>query len=188
MQPSPPPSVSRTCSSSLTEVLFPGNSFGPQHPRCCSLSVNVTSLGMCDRVGQHCSFVSAHLTGLGRSPGAGHGYPLRYSCLENHTDRGAWWATVHGVAKSRTGLSDWAQHLTECPVFKVYPDCMMLFLVWLGHGECVLLSVVGDQGCEQHVARLLLSLCCAPSSRQGLSCCSDTSSTCYRMHAVLFLL
>ena len=36
---------------------------------------------------------------LGRSPGEGNGYPLQYSCLENPTDRGAWWATVHGVAK-----------------------------------------------------------------------------------------
>ena len=44
--------------------------------------------------------------GLGRSPGEGNGNPLRYSCLENPMDRGAWWATVHGVAKSRTLLSD----------------------------------------------------------------------------------
>ena len=36
----------------------------------------------------------------------GNGTPLQYSCLENPMDGGAWWATVHGVAKSRTGLSD----------------------------------------------------------------------------------
>ena len=36
----------------------------------------------------------------GRSPGEGNGYPLQYSCLENPVDRGAWQATVHGVAKS----------------------------------------------------------------------------------------
>ena len=42
--------------------------------------------------------------GLGRSPGEGNGCPLQYSCLENPTDGGAWWATVHGVGKSRTGL------------------------------------------------------------------------------------
>ena len=35
-----------------------------------------------------------------RSLGGGHGNPLQYSCLENSMDRGAWWATVHGVAKS----------------------------------------------------------------------------------------
>ena len=42
------------------------------------------------------------IPGLGRSPGEGNGNPLQYSCLENSMDRGAWWATVHGVAKSRT--------------------------------------------------------------------------------------
>ena len=38
------------------------------------------------------------IPGLGRSPGEGNGYPLQYSCLENSTDRGAWWPTVHGLA------------------------------------------------------------------------------------------
>ena len=42
------------------------------------------------------------IPGLGRSPGRGHGTPLQYSCLENPMDRGAWWATVHGVTKSQT--------------------------------------------------------------------------------------
>ena len=37
---------------------------------------------------------------LGRSPGEGNGNPLQYPCLENLMDRGAWWAAVHGVAKS----------------------------------------------------------------------------------------
>ena len=46
------------------------------------------------------------IPGLGRSPGDGNGNPLQYSCLENSMDGGAWWATVHGVAKSQTGLSD----------------------------------------------------------------------------------
>ena len=40
--------------------------------------------------------------------GEGNGTPLRYSCLENPMDGGAWWAAVHGVAKSRTRLSDFA--------------------------------------------------------------------------------
>ena len=40
------------------------------------------------------------ILGLGGSHGEGIGYPLQYSCLENSMDRGAWWATVHGVAKS----------------------------------------------------------------------------------------
>ena len=42
------------------------------------------------------------IPGLGRSPGRGHGNPLQYSCLENPMDRGAWWATVHRVAKNQT--------------------------------------------------------------------------------------
>ena len=42
------------------------------------------------------------ISGLGRSPGEWNRYPLRYSCLENSIDRGAWQATVHEVAKSWT--------------------------------------------------------------------------------------
>ena len=44
------------------------------------------------------------IPGSGRSPGGGDRSPLQCSCLENPTDRGAWWATVHGVTKSRTRL------------------------------------------------------------------------------------
>ena len=39
------------------------------------------------------------IPGLGKLPGEGNGSPLEYSCLENPMDRGAWWATVHEVAK-----------------------------------------------------------------------------------------
>ena len=46
------------------------------------------------------------IPGLGRSPGEVNGNSLQYSCLENPMEGGAWWATVHGVAKSRTRLSD----------------------------------------------------------------------------------
>ena len=49
--------------------------------------------------------------GLGRSPGGGNGNPLQYSCLENPTDIGAWWATVRGVAESDT---------TECLSWMIY--------------------------------------------------------------------
>ena len=44
------------------------------------------------------------IPGSERSPGGGHGNPLQYSCLENPMNRGAWQATVHGVAKSQTRL------------------------------------------------------------------------------------
>ena len=46
------------------------------------------------------------IPGLGRSPRGRHGNPLQYSCLENPMEGGAWWATVHGVTKSQTRLSD----------------------------------------------------------------------------------
>ena len=46
------------------------------------------------------------IPGSGRSPGEGKGNPLQYSCPENPMDKGAWWATVHGITKSQTPLSD----------------------------------------------------------------------------------
>ena len=61
---------------------FPGGTDGKE-PTC-----NAGNLGL--------------IPGLGRSPGGGHGNPLQYSCLENSTDRGAYKAAVHGVAKSQT--------------------------------------------------------------------------------------
>ena len=45
---------------------------------------------------------SGSMSGSGRSPGGGNGNPVQYSCLENPMDRGAWWATVHRVAKNQT--------------------------------------------------------------------------------------
>ena len=46
------------------------------------------------------------IPGLGRSLGEGNGYPLQYFGLENSMHRGAWWATVHGIEKNWTQLSD----------------------------------------------------------------------------------
>ena len=64
---------------------------------CCGTEVKVSACNVGDL---------GSIPGLGRSPGEGNGNPLQYSCLENPVDGGAWWATVHGVAKSRTRLSD----------------------------------------------------------------------------------
>ena len=50
------------------------------------------------------------IPGSGRSLGGGHGNPLQYSCLENPMDRGAWWATVHGVTNSWTRLKQLSVH------------------------------------------------------------------------------
>ena len=68
---------------------FPGGSAGKES------ACNAGDLGLIPR-----------LWSLGRSPGGGNGYPLHYSYLENSVNRGAWRATVHGVAKSWTRLSD----------------------------------------------------------------------------------
>ena len=46
------------------------------------------------------------IPGLGKSPGEENGSPLQYSCRENPTDGGAWWATVYGVPESQTRVSD----------------------------------------------------------------------------------
>ena len=50
------------------------------------------------------------IPGSGRPPGEGNGNSLQYSCLENSTDRGVWRATVYGVAKSQTQLSDFTSY------------------------------------------------------------------------------
>ena len=51
---------------------------------------------------------ASSIPGLGRSPGRGNGNPLQYSCQDNPMARGAWQATIHGVAGSQTRLSNWA--------------------------------------------------------------------------------
>ena len=60
------------------------------------------------------------IPGSGRSPGGSHGNPLQYSCLENPTDRGAWQATVHGIAKSQTSLKQFITHHIPVNVDKSY--------------------------------------------------------------------
>ena len=52
------------------------------------------------------------IPGSGGSPGEGNGTPLQYSCLENSMEGEAWWAAVHGVAKSRTRLSNFTFSLS----------------------------------------------------------------------------
>ena len=60
------------------------------------------------------------IPGSGRSPGEGNGNPLQYSCLENSMDGGAWWATVHGVAKSQRQLSDFTSFLKNPIAVKLF--------------------------------------------------------------------
>ena len=62
--------------------------------------------GSDDKESAHKAGDVGSIPGSGISPGEGNGNPLQYSCLENSMDRGAWQATVYGVAKSQTRLSD----------------------------------------------------------------------------------
>ena len=68
------------------------------------------------------------IPGSGRSAGEGNGNPLQYSCLENPMERGAWWATVHGVTKSRTGLSDFTLSLSSgYDIHNILQFCYFIF-------------------------------------------------------------
>ena len=62
------------------------------------------------------------ILGLGRSPGAGHGNPFQYSCLENPKDRGAWLAKDHRVVKNQARLKQLSMHAPSGPVAK-NPPC-----------------------------------------------------------------
>ena len=63
------------------------------------------------------------IPGLGISTGGGHGNPLQYSCLERSMGRGAWWATVHGVAKSQTRPKRLSVRAQDRPVLFVTIAC-----------------------------------------------------------------
>ena len=70
---------------------------------------------------------------LWRSPGGWNGNPLQYSCLEFFMDRGAWWAKVHGIAKSQTGLSTHT---------KVYTGLAENYIFWYKTSLLSLVTVV----------------------------------------------
>ena len=86
------------------------------------------------------------ISGWGRTPGEGNGDLLQCSCLGNPMDRGVWWATVYGVAKSWTWLSDWHFHffffslLSFLKIFKFIYDCWIFIA---SHGLS-LVAVSGD--------------------------------------------
>ena len=71
------------------------------------------------------------IPGSGTSPGEGNGNPLQYSCLENPMDRGAWYATVHGVAKSQTRLSDFTFTFHSNHYYSLSLSCLGLVCSFL---------------------------------------------------------
>ena len=71
------------------------------------------------------------ISGSGRSPGRGNGNTLRYSCLENPMDGGAWWATVHGVAKSQTWLNNFTLTFFHAFFYDFNQYSLMMFLTIL---------------------------------------------------------
>ena len=83
------------------------------------------------------------IPGSGRFPGEGNGNPLQYSCLENPMDRGAWWSTVHGVAKSPWGhksklfrLPGWVWSLGYPGL--IYLSMSLSISFWRETGSCAL--------------------------------------------------
>ena len=96
------------------------NSFGVKKTQLSVISVHFIYLfpqqfKICVRCAYACICVYAYAY-----VGEGNGNPLQYSCLENPIERGAWWATVHGVAKSRTQLSDFTFTFNLCIYVCIY--------------------------------------------------------------------
>ena len=74
----------------------------------------------------------------GRTPEEGNGYPLQYSCLEKPMDRGAWWATVHGAAKSQTQLSNISSSSSHALL--VFDSTSWVWILTLPLTSCVSLT------------------------------------------------
>ena len=93
---------------------------------------------------------------LGRSPGKGHDNPLQYSCLENLMDRGAWWATVHRVAKGRTRLKRHSMHAYIC----VRVRCVNIYVcIYIYMCVCVYMCVYIYIYIIKRVCRTIPLLC-----------------------------
>ena len=95
---------------------------------------------------------------VGNIPGGGNGNPLQYSCLENPMDRGAWWATVHGVKQSWTWLSDLAQ--THLDYILAGRDMTPQWLAWW-HMMAGMTSLVGNTQYLYFTLPVCLKICVA---------------------------
>ena len=96
--------------NSPTQGIFPNQGSNPGLPSCRRTPYQQSHKGSPDNSAGKESACNAGDQGSTlwseRSPGEGNGNPLQYSCLEHPMDRGAWWAIVHGISKSRTRLND----------------------------------------------------------------------------------
>ena len=89
------------------------------------------------------------IPGLGRPPGVGNGIPFQYSCLENSMERGARWATDHGIAESQTHVLHWAHtHFTS----PCTPNCYMHWaakeFMWLTLPQYLLIMMAWKWTCN----------------------------------------
>ena len=86
------------------------------------------------------------IPGLGRSPAEGNGNLLQYSCLENPMDKGAWWATVHGVARVRHDLAiKPPNHATFYTYLEKYPCILLSSLILLKTTRSNILTVCSSK-------------------------------------------
>ena len=99
------------------------------------------------------------IPGLERSPGGRHGTLLQYSCLENPMDRGAWWATVHGISKSQAQLKRLSTHTHNDSCIFHY-SCIQCLVLWpnLGTREMEMNSHMLDLSSSSHIHTCALSL------------------------------
>ena len=109
------------------------------------------------------------IPGSGRSPGGGSGNPLQYSCLGNPMDRGGWWTTVHGVAKSQTRLkrlSSSSSSPTLCDPMDSSPSASSVhgisqasILEWVATSSSRGFSQPRNQTCISCIGRWILYHC-----------------------------
>ena len=95
------------------------------------------------------------IPGLGRFPGEGKGYPLQYSGLENPMDIGAWQATVLGVTKSWTQLSDFHFHTASQHWISWVAQLGLIFCTQLQALSAMGVGLAGDSICEISMEHLL---------------------------------
>ena len=99
--------LSRGIREDFTEKVTPELELKVQRDLCVQRKGSETASWICG------ISILGSIPGSWRSLGEGTGNPLQYSCLKNSMARGAWWATVHGVAKSWTGPNDWTHTHTH---------------------------------------------------------------------------